>query len=479
MEEKLTGTTDTNEIINLYSSRDAEVFAVPNQRFVVQFSNVTNNLKAGEKYKPARKPKGINAEESGYPDIEPYDTDNQLPQRLYKIIKSNNYLRNGLKNAAIELLGQGIFSGKTEINDKNESVFKFQDVSEWKDFAEKANVFMNYEVLAARNLNEYYMSFVSVIFNDDASKIVGIKARSPKDCRLSRAKNEQIDYCYYSRQWHNEPSIYDKERVVKLPVMDTWFLDFESIRKQVMSGPDREYIIILRVPTDDFPYSKPDWLAVVEQKYVELSNNVPIWKTAIMKNQTTFNQVIYFSEDYFRLKYPQWDMMWGKAMSGDKEAIKFVREKRELAVVKINDEMSGIENSGKLIQGNLLPNANNPHDKELRKSFILEALDNPKLDSKWVIDANEADKQIAYAVDIDTAAYSALPGATDTGGSNKREASNNSQLRKHIMETLLLFPYRFIIKYNQMGDFDVKVKRAMTPTLDMISAKERQTQQPQ
>jgi len=483
MEGKLSGTEtteiSTQDIIAAYSDDKAAVYAMPSMSVAVVFSSVSSDFSAKKKYRAPKKPADTPKEQDGW-EIEPYDTDNLHPQRLDKIIKSNIRMSKGAENSAIELLGHGIHTGVFVNDDRTqEDTFKFQRQQEWTDFANAANFSKNYAIQAAFEIMTHYICFVSLIFNDDGSKIVALKARSPLECRLSKMEADgSHKFCFISRQWHNNPSIFDKERVKAIPVIDTWFLDFEAIRETVSKSKDREYILVCRLPTADSPYPYPAHLSAIRQKYVELSNNVPIWKTAIMKHQTTLNQILYVSEDYFRLKYPSWQVMVEKAKAGDKEAITFVRAKRELVAKDIHDQITGLDNSGKMILGHLLNNPNNFADKSVQKSFIVEAVEQVKLDGKWIPDANEADRQIDYAWSIDGSQYGGIPGSTDSGGSNKREASNNSQLMKYMFEEVLLEPCRFVRDFNQMGDFDFKVKRAMTPTLDQVTAKDRQLNQP-
>lgn len=482
MAEKLIGTemTETQDIIAAYSDDKADVYAMPSMGIAVVFSSATSSYEAkGKKFVPKRY-KDAPKENSGYSDIEPYDTDNQHPQRLKKLIESNSKLQVGLWNKAVELLGHGIETGIYQTDENTqEDGFKFQRQQEWIDWVKAANTLVNYEVLAARSLVSHYISFVSLILNEDKSKVIVVKARSPLNCRLSKIDaTGHTPFCYYSEQWHNNPSIEDIERVQKIPVLDTWFLDFDAFREQLAKGKETEYMLVVRVPTDDSPYPYPDYLSVVRQKYVELSNNVPIWKSAIMKHQTTLNQILYVSEEYYRLKYPNWQIIAEKAKAGDKESIAFVREKREKVAMDIHDQITGIDKSGKMILGHLLSNPNNFADKNLQKSFIVEAVETVQLDGKWIPDGNEADRQILFAIDVDAAQYGGLPGATDTGGSNKRESSNNSQLRKYVFEELQLSVYRFVRDFNQMGDFDFRIKRALTPTLDQVTAKDRQLNQP-
>jgi hypothetical protein len=483
MEEKLSGTqvsdSTTQEIIAAYSDDKADVYAMPSMSLAVVFSSVSSDFSAKKKYKAPKMAANTPKENDGW-ELEPYDTDNLHPQRLKKIIESNIRMSKNAENSAIELLGHGIHTGIFEFNDKTqEDTFKFQRQVKWNDFAKMANLSKNYSIQAAFEIMTHYICFVSLILNEDKTAIVSLKARSPLECRLSKMEADgSHKFCFVSRQWHNNPSIFDKERVKAIPVIDSWFLDFDAIRETVQKGSALEYILVCRIPTADSPYPYPAHLAAIRQKYVELSNNVPLWKTAIMKHQTTLNQILYISEDYFRLKYPSWQVMVEKAKAGDKEAIAFIRSKRETVTKDIHNQITGLENSGKMILGHLLQNPNNFADKNLQKSFLVEAVEQVKLDGKWIPDANEADRQIDYAWSIDGTQYGGIPGSTDSGGSNKREASNNSQLMKYMFEEVLLEPLRFVRDFNQMGDFDFMVKRAMTPTLDQVTAKDRQLNQP-
>jgi hypothetical protein len=421
-------------------------------------------------------------EEWNHYDFVHYGTDNQFPKNLYTIIKRNSKLKVGLGIKARNLIGLGIETGEY-LYENNQKKFVPQEFNAFDTFYDRANVFRNYVVPAARALKTYFQCFVSIGLTPDGSKIAYLKVIPNHKCRLSKPTPDgKYKYCYVSNYWDKGTiNVKDSKKVKPIPVIDSFFDSAEDLRKISMKGKVKEFMYVLRIPTEEDHYSLPDWVSVIEQGWVDTSNDVPTFKRWLMKNLTTVNQIMYINEKYFETQYPDWNELKKqcsqdkKDSGGSKTAFAEMQSRRKKLVDDIQEKLSGLKNSGSLITAPMLRDAAGNTAVE-SKAIEIETIKGTDFSERFNADANEADTQILFALEIDPSIYGNLTRTDSQGGTGKREGNDIAQASEYIFEQILLEPLYF------KRDFDIdptqtamqfRIKRVVTPTLDAITPSQR------
>lgn len=412
-----------------------------------------------------------------------YGTDNQFPKNLYTIIKRNSKLKVGLGIKSRDLIGLGIETGEYSY-DNNKKQFVPKLYPEFATFYDRANVFRNYIVPAARALKTYYQCFVSVGLTADGAKISYLKVIANQKCRLSKPNSAgQYKDCFISQYWDKGiTNVKDDQRVKTVPVIESFFDSAEEMRKLSKNGKIREFIYVLRVPTEEDHYSLPDYVSVIEQGWVDTSNDVPQFKRWVMKNLTTINQVLYVNEKYFELTYPDWNELKKqcsldrKDVGGGQTAFEEMKSRRQKLVDDVQSKLSGFKKSGSMITVPVIKEVFGNSFVET-KAIEIETIKGNDFTDRYNADANEADTQILFALEVDPSIYGNLTRKDSQGGTGKREGHNIAQASEYIFEQILLEPLFFKRDFDKNAgeeNMQFRIKRAVTPTLDEITPSQRQ-----
>lgn len=111
------------------------------------------------------------------------------------------------------------------------------------------------------------------------------------------------------------------------------------------------------------------------------------------------------------------------------------------------------------------------------KAITIETIKTDDYTGKYNADANEADAQILFALSIDPSRFGNLTRTDSQGGTGKREGHNIAQAMEYIFEELLLEILYFKRDYDQEPDqkkMQLRIRRAVTPTLDNITPSKRE-----
>lgn len=451
---------------------------LPSLKIAVAFSDVRSAM-AGT-FDPNKTPGPIKVVDTkdnmgSIKGIVSWGEDNLFPNKLNKVIKSNSKLQKGLALTALELLGGGVRTGILSVDEETgEEYFKPQAFKDYHEWERRADSFRQYGMLAARNLKAHFNCFVSIVLTGDRKKIAIIKTIPAELCRVTEPRPDgSSEFVAVSSYWEEgvNPNDTQKVKVIRL-VPDWWFLA-ETLQYLVDNTTDTEFMLHLRMPTDELTYSLPDYYAVITQGWVNVSNNVPVFKEWIMKNLTDFNNILYIREEYFELKYPDWKKLLAKAEKGDKDAAQTIIDRQGEVIKYIEDKLAGAVNSGKLITAPLIKSA---AGKELAKSIVIEKIETNNFDGKYNADAQEADNQILFGIGVDPSRYGSAPGTSRQGGSDKREAHNIGQIMEASAEHILMTPYRLLRDFNKYNpDMEFQIRRGMLQTLDKVPPAQRET----
>lgn len=408
-----------------------------------------------------------------------YGLDNLFPQNIEKIIRRNSKLRVGLATTAKDLIGLGIETGEYVYQD-NKKLFVPKEFKNFDLFYDRANVLRNYTVLAARQLKTHYMLFVLVILSSDGKKVAALKTIPTRKCRLDEQDSTGTHQkCYVSNHWEDGIVTADDERVKSYDVIDTFFDSAVELKSKVENSKKREFIYVVKFPTEEEIYALADWISVIEQGWVDVSNDVPAFKRWLLQNSTTIPQIIYISEKYWSMRYPDWSDLEKRAAKKDddgKVAFGIMENRRNELVKEIKTKLSGISKSGNMITSPMLRETFGNQSVET-KAITIEPIKGNDYTGKYNADANEADSQILFALSIDPSRFGNLTRTDSQGGTSKREGHNIAQAMEYIFEQLLLEVLYFKRDYDADASerkMQIRIKRVVTPTLEEITPSERE-----
>jgi hypothetical protein len=174
-----------------------------------------------------------------------------------------------------------------------------------------------------------------------------------------------------------------------------------------------------------------------------------------MENPTRLDKILFISQDYVKQNYPQFENLMDLASKGGKEgedALEEIDEIFETIATKFQESNSGVDKSGKTILAPLLEDG--------EQSIKVVKVDQNTFDSEYNADANWVEKQILWAVMVDSAQYSSSEGSTASGGSNKNQSYNLAQVNQWMFEQFLMEIPKFIADFNEYGIETFKVTRA-------------------
>ncbi len=394
--------------------------------------------------------------------------DNLFPNNLRNILKKSPIYKVGLLYSAQQLMGLGESPGKTEVND-NKLMFIPEVNKDWQEFKRKSRFTIDCFIPAAQNIKKWYQVYVLFSIND-FGKIAKAKILKDEKCRIIINGKNEPKYCAVG-DWEKYNSLQAKELY---PLIDGWYDPVTNLKELIKKNPkDKLFVYHIRIPSDSDIYALPDHFSVVESGLLDYANNIVNFKKWVMENLTRLDKILFISQDYVKQNYPQFENLMDLASKGGKEgqeASTKIDEIFETIATKFQESNSGVDKSGKTILAPLLEDG--------EQSIKVVKVDQNTFDSEYNADANWVEKQILWAVMVDSAQYSSSEGSTASGGSNKNQSYNLAQVNQWMFEQFLMEIPKFIADFNEYGIETFKVTRATMFSSDAISPKDRQTQDP-
>lgn len=398
--------------------------------------------------------------------------DNKFPQNLRKILAKSPIYKVGLGYSSQQLAGLGLQTGEIIIENREE-VFELKQYPQWDDFAKRSNFTQNFYTKACRAIKTYNMCYVHLSLSQH-NTIAAATVLPNTRCRLwGNTNTGEVSHVIVA-DWDRVGSIINKDNSQSYPVIQNWFDTANTFKDQIIKDSTiKEYVFVLRVPSDDIIYNMPDHFSLVESGLIDYANNIINFKKWVMENITTLNQIMFVTQEYMQSRFPEWESWNAQARKGGdkgKEASdKIDAAYDELAKI-FSDTASGVEKSGKMIQA--------PMFDDGKESLKFVKVDQNTFDSQYNADAGWVETQIHWALQIDAGLYSAVDGKNNNGGSAKTQTFNIAQLNEWIFEQVLLELPQFISDFNGFGVSSFRVRRATMYSSDAISADKRQVQNP-
>lgn len=403
-------------------------------------------------------------------------TDNLFPNNLQKVLSKSPIYKVGLQYSGQQLMGAGLQKGALVIEDSQE-YFNPVKYPKWDFFEKKSHFITEYFIPACKNIKTYYQVFALISLSANKT-IAKVSVLNDARCRIvGDPKTGEKKYCVV-RNWNdassNQMDINNPDTSSIYPIIDSWYDPIDSLNELIKKFPNiYDFVLYVSIPSDGLIYSKPEHFSIVESGLIDYANNIVNFKSWIMKNMTTLNQILYISREYLLSSYPEWQSWENDASQGGKkgeDAKKKMDNVYDSLSAKFKNSNSGIDKGGKMVIAPLLEN-----DHE---SIKVVKVDQNTFDSQYNEDANWVEKQIQWAIQIDAGQYSSVDGKNNNGGSNKTQTFNIAQLNEWMFEQFIMIVPQFVSDFNQFDVEAFRIRRSTMYSSDAVSAKDRHIQPP-
>lgn len=291
----------------------------------------------------------------------------------------------------------------------------------------------------------YYMNaFSEMIFSQDGRQVSSIYHKTAEHCRLTVQDEESLrsEWMLFSRQfgcdWPRD------ENIARIPLFD-WARPEEWFRRN--TGWKMAWHSRFETPGSLY-YARPFWIGLFRKDgWLDVSANVPRIVNAMMKNQMILKYQILVPDEYFRVRYPEWD-----SKSFDEQQKLF-----DTLVKRINDTLTGTDNAYKTLSQMFHENQGPGGGGEGRGKIEIIAIDDKMKKDQWVPSSEKSDAQIVQGLGVHPSQLGLAPEGGKMGagsGSDQREAFNTAITLNTIDQEVLLEPLNWIARYNAQYDPD-------------------------
>ncbi len=360
---------------------------------------------------------------------------NTFPQDVIKDVRKDPEIGTLLGKQANLLYSSGLIWGIPETD--GDGVKKFTPLAKKTDseirlWLRRSNI-NRYLSEGAKDLYYFANVFPEIILQADRKKVVQICVQPAEECRFGNQNSRGIiDTCYLNAQW--EISQYNSKLTKTVSVLDPYFDPAAQLRN--VSSLNYIYPLNYANPGNKF-YQMPDWNSIRESGWLEVSQLIPQFKKALLKNQMTIKYHIKINNMYWIIKYDGYDLL-------DNEQKKKIKT---IELTAIQDTLSGADKSGKAF---VSPTYYDIGLKETIDLITITAIDDKIQDGKYLEDGKDASLFKAAAVGLHPALVGNLTSSGMSGaGSNIREAYNLHVMTNRSYQDLILEPLNnLLIEYN-------------------------------
>ncbi|MDA3819095.1 MAG: hypothetical protein PF590_01270 [Candidatus Delongbacteria bacterium] len=328
-----------------------------------------------------------------------WGADDKRPQNILENVSKNVVASSGLQWLVDAFYSGGIVTYKKVLENGKENLYR-EDFPEFEEFKKMNDLDM---VMEASITDHMYFKMPLIEFylgrGNYSKKIVQVLSLDASFSRWEKMDpmRRSISKLYYSAQFPNPK----KDQV-----------DFTNVYDP--ANPYRFQKFVLR-PSYFGPgrvaYPWAAWHSIVDSGWLEISNNIPVVKQSLLKNNMSIKYHIKIPKTYWSDKYKGWDQM-----KADKQ-----KELRQEEMQRMNTFLTGKDNVMKAFfshygidrQGKAIP------------GWEIIKIDNSIADGTLSVDQSEANAMILFGLNIDpTLKGAGLPNTKNSAGSgsDKREA---------------------------------------------------------
>lgn len=323
-----------------------------------------------------------------------------------------------------------------------------------------------------RAVNQLYRKFITIpqlILKGD--QIHKIHATEVNHLRFAeKDKNGFLYKAYMRPDWHEgatatakdtkeflviDPLCFDPEMLV-----DNWFEHYHA--------KNLSFLLPCAVYTGQAYYPTPKWYrTLTRSKWFDLAQQIPLFKTSLLKNQLFIKYHIQMPDYWMEWKYPGYD---GKP--------KAERKKLYIAEIKkFEDFFKGEEKAGNSIASIFKTD----HNGKSYEGWKITAIDDKIKDGMYIEDSEEAAQKTFTAVGVDMGILGLTGGdpSASRSGSQRRESLNLHVSVHKIDEDVVLMPFDYAAVFNKWTTDEQTVvfhfKKPYMQTLNDVSPAQRET----
>lgn len=207
-------------------------------------------------------------------------------------------------------------------------------------------------------------------------------------------------------------------------------------------------------------YPTPDWNSARESKWLELSSQIAIFKSFMMKNQVSLQYHIEIHNEYWPTRFGR--EQWGKM--SEEEKLNAAQDEFN----EINDRLTKPENSGKSIMTSLGYSKNQP-DKTYSLIKVTEIGHKFSKDGTYIEDSKEASEHKISALGLHPEIIGAAPGQKmgAGSGSGNRTAFNQRVYMSKGIQDFVAYPMYQVAQYNGWSpDLEFVFRNSLIETKD-------------
>lgn len=401
--------------------------------------------------------------------------DNLFPNNLKKILKRSPIYKVGLQYSAQQLMGLGLQKGTVKIENDEEFFVPVANKA-WEDFEKRSKFITSYYIPACKAIKTFYEVYVLVSLSPK-KLIAKVSILNNDRCRVVGDPDTGQEYFCTVAQWEMGSPTTDTKKTKTYPLIDGWYSPVDALTELTKKYPNEyDFVYRLKMPSDNVIYALPEHFSIVESGLIDYANNIVNFKSWIMQNMTTLNQILFISREYLESQHPLWDTWETQAKAGGdvgKEAMKKMDKIYDDLVTNFTNANSGIQKGGKMLVAPMM----NDGERNFESIKVVKVEQNT-FDAQYNTDANWVEKQILWAIQIDAGQYAAQEGKNNNGASAKNSSFNIAQMNEWMFEQFIMEVPTFVSDYNRYGVELFRTRRATILTSDAFSAQNRQIQNP-
>ncbi len=415
-----------------------------------------------------------------------WGADNLFPQKLTEVIRKNISYTRGLALKAEQIYGLGLEYGYESIVD-GERIFmphydpQIDDFLYYSESVSGGDLF----ALQTKDLAYFGMIFPEFHLTTNRGKIFAIQHRPAAQCRLALQEIEGqyiglIRDCFISANWGKGAGFQDT-LTLRRPVISRGYDPAAEMRNRT---DGYQYIMPVGLPSLlETYYTHPDHVSIIDSKWLDVSNFIPQFKAASLKNKVAINYIIEVADWYWPSAYPEWNTLITQNNAKSQERMKQIKTQE---LQKFNSFFGNLDDAGRsmLIDKKMMYSGGSGAPIEI-SAWTIKVLEKSKLgEDGYLEDARDAHTMIYTAIGIDESIQGKKAGTGGSNGSDKREAYNIGNLTSTPQASLILRVYDFVSRYNgwkgpNSQPIKWRVKRAEMQTKDQFSPNKRESTEPQ
>lgn len=265
----------------------------------------------------------------GKHEIQQWGNDNLLPQRREALVRENNIIPQLLQTKRDILIGSGIVPFKKEFEDGKSRITELEMPAEIEDWLE-ATDWDSFIMRSCSDLLMHANFFTEFIRTRDRKKISSISAKKAKHVRLkSQTESGNVTGAYWCGNWKKASTKGYK------PI----YIPFDT---SVRPGKFLKHYGDPLIDYDEY-YFDPAWWG--GREWIELSNAIPEFHIANLKNGFNIRFHVKVPKDYFKQYSSESQVSNIKPDDGkNKQAI---ADARQQLMDRINNWLAGQLNAGR------------------------------------------------------------------------------------------------------------------------------------